>query len=88
MTQLATWLRALADWLAPQEPAVRYIAVPPTPSPYSVAAGTFVRKVEAELTDQTGEYKRHIVYSRLIKQYPDARKRDLAFAIEQVMQEL
>jgi hypothetical protein len=36
----------------------------------------------AEDTDRTGEWKRHSVYSKLIKQFPDEDKRDLALAIE------
>ena len=44
------------------------------------------------LTDQistresSGEYKRHWVYAQLIKEFPDVRKRDIAFAIEKVLQ--
>ncbi len=32
--------------------------------------------------DQSGEWKRHQVYSRLQKKYPESSKRDIALAIE------
>ena len=32
--------------------------------------------------DASGEAKRHQVYSRMIKQFPEARKKDLSLAIE------
>ncbi len=35
----------------------------------------------------SGEYKRHQVLAQLMKDFPDARQRDLAYAIERVMQE-
>ena len=37
--------------------------------------------------DASGEAKRHQVYSRLIKQFPEARKKDLALAIELGLQD-
>ena len=37
---------------------------------------------EAIHTDQSGEYKRHQVFSRLIKAFPAAKKRELGLAIE------
>ena len=36
----------------------------------------------AEDTHRTGEWKRHWVYAKLIKEFPDIEKRDLALAIE------
>ena len=36
--------------------------------------------------DEDGENKRHQVYARLIKDFSDSRRRDLALAIELVMQ--
>jgi hypothetical protein len=36
----------------------------------------------AEDTHKTGEWKRHWVYSKLIKAFPETEKRDLALAIE------
>lgn len=38
--------------------------------------------------DASGEYKRHIVYARLIKDFPTARRCDLALAIEQAIQRI
>lgn len=36
----------------------------------------------AEDTHRTGEWKRHWVYAKLIKEFPDTDRRDLALAIE------
>jgi hypothetical protein len=36
----------------------------------------------AEDTNRTGEWKRHSVYSKLIKEFPFEDKRDLALAVE------
>ena len=42
---------------------------------------------QVEQLDASGEFKRHTVYAALIKAFPDARKKDLSLAIEQVLQE-
>lgn len=35
-----------------------------------------------DIQDQSGEWKRHQVYAKLIKMYPRASRRDIALAIE------
>lgn len=42
---------------------------------------------EAELLDASGEYKRHQVYARLIKEFPLAAKREIAFCIEETVRD-
>ena len=44
-------------------------------------AGQLAKEATA-LTDTTGEWKRHQVYASLIDEFPDRRRRDLAYAIE------
>jgi hypothetical protein len=45
---------------------------------------------ELRVRDQevTGERKRHQVLNRLVEEFPDAKRRDLALMIEQVLQEV
>lgn len=40
---------------------------------------------EQETVDASGEYKRHIVYAQLIKEFPAETKRNIAKAIESVL---
>ena len=39
-------------------------------------------KEAADQAEVTGEWKRHQVYARLLDEFPETRKRDLAYAIE------
>lgn len=41
-----------------------------------------------KMIDVSGEYKRHKVLAVLIKRYPEYRKKDLAFMIEEALQEM
>jgi len=41
-----------------------------------------VNKADKVYEGTSGEHKRHQVYSRLIKKYPDIDKKELAYAIE------
>lgn len=70
MTTLAQWLRRLADWLDP------------SPLPTLAAAAVPLIHAAATLHGTSGEYRRHVVYAQLRKDYPQARGRDLALAIE------
>jgi hypothetical protein len=67
-------LKAVLAWLEPP--------VDDTP----LLARVKVLVVAAEKLAASGEYKRHAVYARLLKEFPDSRKRDLALAIERVLQ--
>lgn len=71
--RLITWLRWLLDWLDP-------------PPNADLQMLTVQWMAHYDDLDASGEAKRHQVLARLMKAYPDARTRDLAWAIEQAMQ--
>ena len=78
---LANLLRQLANWL-----------VPPIPEPPPVEDPALWRVRELVSAQESaggpsGEYKRHQVYARLLKEFPERRKRDLAYLIELVIRE-
>ena len=58
------------------------------PKPFLVRVRVLVSAWEAKLGAGFGEAKCHNVYAQLLKEYPTARKRDLRYAIERVLQEL
>jgi hypothetical protein len=81
MRLLAQWLRRLADWCDP-------------PPPRAVLPGAFfdrvrvlVKEAEMRLGAGFGDAKRRDVYARLMKDFPETPKREIALAIEQVVQE-
>lgn len=51
----------------------------------SVRAKQLVAEAE-QLKDVSGEYKRHVVYSQLIKEFPNVSKRILSMQIEKALQ--
>jgi hypothetical protein len=57
--------------------------VPATETPYSIRAR--VLTAAAAGLDGSGEYKRHVVYAQLIKEFPQVAKRVLSLTIEQVL---
>jgi hypothetical protein len=61
---------------------------PPTLTALQIAAREHVRDMDWKYPSQNGEYKRHKVFSRLMKQFPHERPRDLAFAIEEAVRTL
>lgn len=70
---ITRFLRRLASWIEPNKDALLNVAA---------------RLIDVqETTKASGEAKRHQVYAALIKAFPLESKRDLAFAIEQVLQE-
>lgn len=75
---LAGWLAWFAAWLRPAEP-------PPPPDPKTLRAQALVADYDA-LVDVSGEYKRHQVYARLRKEFPEAEGRDLGLLIELAVQ--
>ena len=86
--RLTTWLvrvlTALLYWLD--------LPTPPPPPPVvalnklDVAADLWVRQADNLPGNPDGEFKRHWVYSRLLKHFPDRQKRDVALAIELALQ--
>ena len=53
-----------------------------------VEARRWVQWADGFAPGTSGEYKRHVVYAKLIHDFPAMRRRDLALAIEQVIQEM
>jgi len=80
-TVIAQWLRRLADYLDPP-----VITPQPDRSPLLARVRALIEWAEPMHID--GEARCHQVYARLLKEYPSARKRDLRYAIEQVLQEM
>ena len=73
---LARLLREVADWIEPACVSVGSLGT---------RASVLVR--QAEQLETSGEHKRHRVYARLIKDFPDIRPRVLGLAIEMAMQD-
>lgn len=76
---LAWYLRAAAERLDPPPPDRHELL--------DLRVRELIDEQDARWPDRDGEGKRHQVYARLIKDFPDARKRDLSLAIESVIQE-
>lgn len=78
---IAKYLRGLAEWLSPTPP-------PPVKETHHHEdhASKLVLEAEKKWPEASGEYKRHQVYSQLLKAFPMASKRDLAYAIELAIQ--
>lgn len=75
LTLLHRWLARLQAWWSTQ-------------SEQAAMRRTVLQLVQiADQLDGGGEYKRHQVYARLLKLYPDKTKRQLAWLIEDVLLE-
>ena len=60
---------------------------PAQDSPLLARARVLTADMDATCAPGTsGEFKRHSVYARLLKEFPAERKRDVALAIEQALQ--
>lgn len=78
------WLARRCGWTLPPPPVG--CARPHGPDlPSDVLASARGLTERAERLDASGEYKRHVVYAALQKDYPTTAKRVLALAIEWVM---
>lgn len=87
---LASWLRWLAEWLDPLpvvEPTVivQYVEKPAVDEALLSAAKILTHEWEVKLGPGFGEAKRHNVFARLVKQFPDKPKRDLSRVIEDAL---
>lgn len=78
---LGLWLARLGGWHTPTCPLPH---LPPLSYDLLKRAGTLITEQE-QFADRSGEAKRHQVYARLLKEYPNRSKGDLAFAIEAVL---
>lgn len=79
-TQLASWLRAAADWLAPPVPDPDFQVVKVPKDRLFVRALVYTAAVRNQ--DTSGEYKRHHVLAYLQKEFPQRPLSDLSRAIE------
>jgi hypothetical protein len=81
MSRLRRWvirvLCAVLRWLDPPAP----------PSPATALARTLVQAADAlpGLAPGSGEYKRHVVLGRLVKECPQIAKRELSALIEEAL---
>lgn len=80
--RVSAWLLRLNPPPPPPPPPAP--APAPEPDPLDVRAKALVADVER--LDASGEYKRHTVYARLLKEFPMRRKRDVGLAIETALQ--
>jgi hypothetical protein len=78
MERFWKWLLALAS----RKLGVKLCALPPEVWGYVARASALCFENEGSAS---GESKRHQVYARLIKEFPEAKKRRLALAIEVAM---
>jgi len=60
---------------------------PTSPDPLRDRTRQLTRQADELAPGTSGEYKRHMVYSRLMKEFPQVEKRRLSLTIEQVLQE-
>ena len=76
------WTRSRPVVLSVPEPCEQ-----PQDSPLLARARVLTADMDATCAPGTsGEFKRHSVYARLLKEFPAERKRDVALAIEQALQ--
>lgn len=69
------WLLKITGWAEQEESTV-----------HTERAITLCRQQNQERPNATSENKRHQVLAQLVKEYPEAEKCDLAFAIELAVQ--
>lgn len=78
LSKLAAALRYLADLIDP----------PTVAAPSDPLMAAAVQLVNAQTGPESGEWKRHVVYAALIKQFPQTSKKTLGMAIELAVQGL
>ena len=91
MTRLYMWLEirlGIPKHVCPQFPPIpdNVLIIPEYIEDILPAALEIIMALE-KVPDVSGEWKRHQCFAKLIKKYPDIRKRDLALAIEIVVQQ-
>ncbi len=79
LVRFGLWLAGLGGWV----PCERTHA-PDTPM--LISARIWTAWAEETFPGTSGEHKRHQVYARLLRIYPEARRRDVALAIELALQ--
>lgn len=80
--RVALWLHRVAAWIwTPPPRAVE--------NPVLARALVLVDAVDtAADPEASGEFKRHIVYARLLKEFPTTRRRDVGLLVEAAVQQV
>lgn len=77
--RLASWLRALADWLD-SSPVAEILLAVPVDELYERAVA--LTHAQESIEGRSGESKRHQVLAQLMKEFPASPMRGIALAIE------
>ena len=80
--RVSLWLHRLANWIWTPPPRT-------VENPVLARALVLVESVH-QCADPaaSGEYKRHTVYARLLKEFPDTRRRDVSLLLEAAVQQV
>lgn len=84
LIRFALWILKKCGHTMP-EPKVSFIGYPQEVAPYIGKAKELCQQQAEQYPDRSGEAKRHAVYARLIKEFPQAPHRDLSWAIDWVL---
>ena len=80
--RVSLWLHRVAAWIWTPPPR-------PVENPVLARALVLVDAVERAVDPAaSGEFKRHMVYARLLKEFPAIRHRDVALFVETAVQQL
>lgn len=83
LIRIGLWLATRGGWTPPAPILVHDLPALPA----DLVAETRRAVTEADPLSADGEYKRHQVYAKLRKRFPQRDRSELAFAIEWVIQE-
>jgi len=81
LVRFGLWLASLGGWVPPICDRAHAPA-----TPMLISARIWTAWAEETFPGTSGEHKRHQVYARLLRIYPDAPRRDVALAIELALQ--
>lgn len=82
---LASWLFALAAWVDGPLPPVPDVVPEPSEDALELLTAELVAQADALPGEPSGEFKRHWVYAKLVKAFPDRQRREVGLAIEQAV---
>lgn len=83
LVRVGLWLAKAGGW-APDPPCLR--AHWPTFDPALVVRASALVREQTEMNPAgSGENKRHLVYSHLVKEFPSVSRRDISLVIERVL---
>lgn len=82
---VAFYLRALANWLAPEDHLDIILRVARDAA--QVRARALVEAADASAPGTSGEWKRHVVLAQMQKDFPRLQEREIALHIEGAVRE-